>query len=188
MDKLEPSLILESPRLRLRKFQEADLEPFWAYRSDPEVARYQGWPMPYSHELAAEFIASARQAQPDQTGEWYQMAIELKAGSQMIGDVAFAIRDSRKQQAELAATLALPFQGQGYASEALRRLLAYLFEERGLHRVYASCDPQNQAVIRLMEQFGFRREAHFVDNYWDRDHWTSEYLYAMLESEWKRAG
>jgi RimJ/RimL family protein N-acetyltransferase len=39
-------LILESERLMLRPFQEADIEPFAAYRSDPEIARYQSWEPP----------------------------------------------------------------------------------------------------------------------------------------------
>jgi len=35
-------------RLRLRPFERDDLEAFVAYRSDPEVARYQSWDHPYS--------------------------------------------------------------------------------------------------------------------------------------------
>lgn len=53
-------LILETPRLILRPFQDSDLEPFVAYRSDPEVARYQGWEAPYSVESAMEFIYAFR--------------------------------------------------------------------------------------------------------------------------------
>jgi RimJ/RimL family protein N-acetyltransferase len=41
-------LRLDTNRLSLRPMQDADLEPFAAYRSDPEVARYQGWDAPYS--------------------------------------------------------------------------------------------------------------------------------------------
>ena len=187
MDKPIPFLILDAPRLRLRTFREDDLEPFLAYRSDPEVARFQGWPMPYTREMALEFVGWAISDSPDEPGDWRQLAVEVKASGAMIGDVAFAIRDSRRQQAELGVTFARAAHGHGYASEAMRCLLAYLFEQRGLHRVYAACDPQNQAVIRLLERLEFRREAHYIDNYWDRDHWTSEYVYALLAREWKRA-
>ena len=37
---------LETRRLILRPFQDTDIEPFAAYRSDPEVARYQSWETP----------------------------------------------------------------------------------------------------------------------------------------------
>lgn len=46
------SLRLETPRLCLRPFQDADLEAFLAYRNDPAVARFQGWEMPYTREAA----------------------------------------------------------------------------------------------------------------------------------------
>jgi RimJ/RimL family protein N-acetyltransferase len=41
---------LETDRLRIRRFQDSDMESFLAYRNDPEVARYQGWDVPYPRE------------------------------------------------------------------------------------------------------------------------------------------
>ena len=48
-------MILETDRLKLRPFQMSDLDPFVAYRSDPEVARYQGWDAPYPVEKSRRF-------------------------------------------------------------------------------------------------------------------------------------
>ena len=48
MPGVKMALILETPRLILRQFCEDDLEPFLAYRNDPEVYRYQGWQIPLS--------------------------------------------------------------------------------------------------------------------------------------------
>ncbi|MEZ4707457.1 MAG: GNAT family protein [Caldilineaceae bacterium] len=176
---------LLTPRLRLRSFALRDLDAFVSYRSDPAVACYQGWPRPYTREMGQALIEEMMHKALDVQGEWLQIAIEHSESGALIGDCAFGVRDRRGQQAEIGYTLAGAFQGQGYATEAITRLLQYLFDERGLHRVHASCDTQNTASIRLLERLGLRREAHFVENYWDNGQWTSEYLYAMLAREWK---
>ena len=80
---------LETPRLVLRSFEDRDAAPFAAYRSDPEVARYQGWEAPFPMENAARFVADMIRARPGMPGAWYQVAIELKSTGEMIGDCAF---------------------------------------------------------------------------------------------------
>ena len=47
-------------RLRLRPFQVDDLDAFAAYRSDPQIARYQSWDRTYSIADAEAFLASQR--------------------------------------------------------------------------------------------------------------------------------
>jgi aminoglycoside 6'-N-acetyltransferase len=70
------SFILKTDRLRLRHFQDSDLESFLAYRNDPEVARYQGWDVPYPREKALEFVEEMKAKDPLVQGEWFQAAIE----------------------------------------------------------------------------------------------------------------
>jgi aminoglycoside 6'-N-acetyltransferase len=177
-------LILETPRLILRPFQDSDLESFATYRSDPEVERYQGWKAPYSVDKAAEFIAEMKQKQPAIQGEWYQLAIELIHGIHLIGDCAFHILADDSRQAEIGFTLARKYQGYGYATEAVTRLLDYMFRDLDLHRVMATCDVENLASACLLERVGMRREGHFVENIWFKGNWGSEYLYALLQREW----
>ena len=177
---------LETDRLILRSFQDSDLETFVAYRSDPQVARYQGWDAPYNRETAKAFIAEMRQKTPGIRGEWYQIAVELKANGEMIGDCAFHVLPQDGEQAEIGFTFSRSHQGKGYATEAVTRMLAYLFGELGLHRVQAICDAENSASARLLERVGMRREAHFVENIWFKESWGSEYAYAMLKKEWEQ--
>lgn len=180
-------LLLETPRLIMRPFNERDIPVFSAYRSDPNVARYQGWNAPYSLDLAAAFVAGMQTAQPGTPGEWYQLAIEVKASGEMIGDGAFHLLKEDIRQAEIGLTLARSAQGQGYAVEVTRRLLDYLLGELGLHRVKATCDALNLAAARTLERAGMRREAYFVEHLWFKGAWSSEYVYAILGREWMAA-
>lgn len=177
-------LTLETQRLILRRFIDADLEPFLAYRSDPQVSRYQGWSEPYTRPMAEEFIQEMKTRQPGEPGEWFQWAIELRASGEMIGDCAFYLLSRDTRQAEIGVTLARLHQGQGYAQEAIQRLLEYLFNELELHRVCANCDPENTPAWQILQRLGFRREAHFVENLWFKGRYASEFWYAMLRREW----
>ncbi len=177
---------LETARLTLRPFTDADLETFVTYRSDPEVARYQGWIAPYSVEQGQAFIEQMKNQAPGVPGEWLQLAIERKADGKMLGDIAFVVHGKEAQQAEIGLTLARAEQGHGYGTEAATRLLDYLFGELKLHRVYANCDVENPAAFQTLERLGMRREAHFVENLWFKGAWASEYWYAMLDREWQK--
>lgn len=174
---------LESQRLILRQFKDSDLESFFAYRNDPEVAKYQGWSFPYPRKKAMLFIRTMAVAEVSQN-RWLQIAVELKSTRKMIGDVAFFIRKDDERQALLGYSLARPHWGNGYAFEALSRLLAYLFDELELHRVSAECDVENVASWKLLDRLGFRREAHLVENLFYKGTYVSEYNYAMLAREW----
>jgi len=175
---------LDTERLRLRSFQDSDLDAFVAYRSDPDIARYQGWDAPYPVAQAREFIAKLTSLQPATPGEWYQIAIELKSNGRFIGDCAFCVLADDIHQAEIAFTLARAYHGQGYAMEAVTGLLDYLFGDLGLHRVRAICDAENRASAKLLERIGMRREGEFVENIWFKGRWGSEYWYAVLDREW----
>jgi RimJ/RimL family protein N-acetyltransferase len=178
---------IETERLLLRHFHESDLEPFLAYRNDPEVRKYQGWQVPYLREMAADFIDEMKAAVPGEEGRWFQTAIQRKADHVLIGDLAFHPLRGNPRQAYFGFTLARPFWGQGYASEAARALLDHLFGVLAMHRIIADCDVDNANSYRLLERLGFRREAHHVENYWlGGDRWGDEYVYALLEREWRR--
>jgi RimJ/RimL family protein N-acetyltransferase len=178
-------LPLETPRLILRPFEDCDIQPFAAYRSDPEVERYQGWFLPYTEKQAGMFVRLMKSIEPGEEGEWYQIAVGLKPSGDLIGDVAFKPLLEDRQQAEIGFTFARQHQGKGYAAEAVARLLDYLFFEQVLHRVRANCDPENTASIRLMTRLGMRHEGRFIESLWFKGRWADVDWYAILDREWQ---
>ena len=122
---------------------------------------------------------------PDVTGTWFQMAIELAEAGPLVGDLGLHTLADRPGQAEIGFTLAREHQGKGYATEAVNRLLDYVFGVLGKHRVIAVTDARNAPAARVLERVGMRREGHFVENIWFKGGWGDEYEYAMLEREWR---
>lgn len=174
---------LETARLTLRHFTDADLVPFMAYRNDPNVARYQGWEG-ISEAEAHAFIAEQKLVAPGVPGQWFQIAIELKGMGTLAGDCALKIDEHDERQAEIGYTLARAYQGKGIAAEAVSRVLDYAFRTLELHRVIAITDCENTASVTLLERLGLRREGHFIQNVWFKGKWADEYLYAILQHEW----
>ena len=179
-------LPLQARRLTLRRFTEADVEPFLAYRNDPAVARYQSWESCDRAE-AKEFVRSHQSREAGVPGEWFQIAIALKDTNALIGDCAVQVQAQDLRQAAIGVTLACQNHGQGFAIEALSCLLDGLFSRLKLHRVVADTDVENIQSWTLLERVGLRREGHRRQSLWFKGRWADEYIYAILREEWLKA-
>lgn len=59
------------------------------------------------------------------------------------------------------------------------------FEEVGMHRIAAECDPRNATSIRVMQKLGMRREALLVEAELVKGEWVDSLIFGLLESEWR---
>ncbi len=182
-----PQYPIETERLRLRPFSRGDVDAVFAYRQRADVARYL-FDGPMTHESVTE-VVQQRIGQHELAGEGDKifLAVELMAPQQVIGEVSLILRDGPSRQAEIGYIFHPDFHGRGYASEAGRGLLRMGFEGAGMHRIYARCATGNAASWRVMERLGMRREAHFREHAFVKGAWDEEFVYAVLEDEW-RAG
>jgi RimJ/RimL family protein N-acetyltransferase len=179
---------LAGERVLLRRFQLADVAEFVAYRSCAEVARFQSWDAPYPRDEGERFARQMMKRHPDTAGEWFQFAVVLRPAGQLIGDCAAMPHAGDPRQCEIGFTIAPGHQGHGYATEAARLLVGYLFGRRAKHRITASCDARNTASAAVLERLGMRREGHLRESSWDKGEWTDELLYGLLRSEWHPGG
>jgi len=173
-----------SERLMLRPFRRDDLDAFVAYRSDEDIARYQSWDSGYSMVDAERFLASQRSVRLGDVGNWLQLAMVDRASASVCGDCAVRFVPGQPATAEVGVTLAVSQQGMGFATEALAALLAVLFVQHELHRVFAEADDRNVAVHRLLERLGFRCEARLVEADWFKGTWSTLRTYAILDREY----
>jgi Acetyltransferases, including N-acetylases of ribosomal proteins len=184
---MKTKIHLAGQRLLLRNLLPHDLPDFLDYRQDPEVCRYQGFDI-FTKKEAIDFIKKQQSVIIGIPGQWSQIAIIKKEDQRLIGDCAVKFQAAEPRIAELGYTINPRFQRQGYATETLQTLLQHIFEERNIHRVLAVIDIRNQSSIKLAEKLGFVKEAHYRQSYFDEldKTWTDEYLYALLQSDFKR--
>ncbi len=87
-------------------------------------------------------------------------AIRLKETGRLVG--ILSLFDEKDGACEIGYGIGSRFWNQGYATEAVRRFLEYLFREKGMRRVYASFFTGNDASRRVMEKCGMRFD-HFSE-------------------------
>ncbi len=141
--------LLSSERLFVRGFTLDDLDAFHAYRNDVDVARWQGWSVPYSYADATALVTEMATVNLFRRGEWTQLAVEHLERSGLIGDVGVRM-EAREPTAELGVTFSTAAQGFGYATEALEIVIAHLFQSLNLARVIAIAHIDNERVHRLL--------------------------------------
>ena len=112
--------------------------------------------------------------------------MEWKDTGNVIGNIYFAPRDFDAR--EVGFIVNKDFQRRGCASEALRALLKWGFDN-GLHRAFSECDPRNECSWGLLQRLGFRREALLRQNIWFRKDsdgnpiWQDTLVYGMLRED-----
>ncbi|MBE9178485.1 GNAT family N-acetyltransferase [Oculatella sp. LEGE 06141] len=143
----------QTERLTLRRFIEADLDRFLAYRHDPVVARFQSWSM-LSEDEAIAFIHEMSTAPIGIPGEWFQIAIALQLSNQLIGDIGIQVSEHDTRTVEVGFTLHREEQGQGFAREAIQSLLCSLFELGNITKVIGITDSRNYPSINLLTRLG----------------------------------
>jgi RimJ/RimL family protein N-acetyltransferase len=178
------ALEIHTDRLLLRRFRNADLDAFVAYRSDESVARFQSWDQSYSKADADRFLSEDSNVAPGQPGQWLQIAIEDRGTGKLCGDCAVRVTTEQPRTAELGVTLAPHHQNHGIASEAVTATLDWLFGEQDMHRVYAQTDDRNKSAQRLLERLGFRLDGRLTEADWFEGEWTTFRIFAVLRQEW----
>jgi RimJ/RimL family protein N-acetyltransferase len=143
-------------RLVLRRFERGDLPTFQSYRSDPEIARYQGWE-PMTDADAVAFVDKHSRLEFGVDDQWIQIAIVLRETSELIGDIGLRVFEGGRA-AEIGYTLAAAAHGRGFAVEAVAGLVDALFRDTTVARVVAVTDERNEASIRLLKRLRMRLE------------------------------
>jgi RimJ/RimL family protein N-acetyltransferase len=181
-----PALPLETERLSIRAYTSDDLECLLGMFGREDVSRYLMWEPMVANAATAKLERRLTQTSIRQEGEGLGLVVEECSSGRFVGEVILRLTSEESRQAEIGWSLHPDAQGNGYATEAARELLRLGFEEMGLHRIWAECDPRNDASIRVMERIGMRREAHHVDAMWLKGEWVGSMIYAILEDEWRR--
>ena len=143
-------MILETERLILRPWTEADAEECYRYAKDPRVGPMAGWPVHTSVENSREVIRDVLMVP-----ETY--AIELKETGLPIGSIGLHHTDlaEKDDEAELGYWLGVPYWGRGLVPEASRELLRHAFEDLKLARIWCGYYDGNEKSKRVQEKLGF---------------------------------
>ena len=167
---------IRTERLIIRNFELKDWEEVYFYTGDKSVMQY----MPdgvLSKEETQAFIKE------NINNEAKKFPLVLAENNTLIGHIEF-FQYFGEHTYEIGWVLNPEYYNKGYASEAAYGVLKYGFEKLGLHRIVATCQPENVPSYRVMEKIGMRREGYFKKCIPHGEDWWDEYSYAILSEEW----
>ena len=145
---------LETERLLLRAPVLADVPDIARIVGDWEVARFTAnVPHPYAAADAERWIAEIREGRA--AGTQYSFACQRRDDGAFVGTVGLRMRRD-ENAGMLGYLLGRAYWGNGYATEAVGRILRYGFDQLGLGTVRGNSVPENIASARVMERVGMR--------------------------------
>jgi len=173
--------VLRTPRLVLREFDHNDFEAVHAYATDLEVVRYMEWG-PNTAAETRNFLTRAQSQASARPRTIYEFAVAEVATDGLVGGIGLHLNGP---QAMLGYCLSRSAWGRGFATEAASLLVAFGFDSLDIHRVWARCDSENAASLRVLEKLRMRREGLLEHDCQIRGEWRDTALFAILESEWR---
>jgi len=120
------------------------------------------------------------------SGAWLSVvrAIEDRNSDDLIGLCGIVVLHG-SEQGEIWYLVRPDCWRRGVAAESARALLRIGFSEMNLHRIFATCLPENPASSRVLEKIGMRREGSQLKNVKIHGVWHDSSLYAILREDWE---
>ena len=187
---------LETERLLLRRMRMEDIPDVFEYASDPEVARFTTWEAHKSISDSEQFVTWVVNAYANPHGEgWaargyanpesssFTWGIVLKESGKLIGTIGISV-NHRDARAEIGYAIGRPCWGRGLTTEAVQVVIKYAFEELGLNRIEARCDPENIGSARVMEKSGMTFEGVLRAQMFVKGRYDDLKIYSILRREY----
>jgi ribosomal-protein-alanine N-acetyltransferase len=174
---------LQTARLRLRPFDDADADDLFVMHSSAYVLRYWDSP-PWSDRVRAEsFITACRQMAEDGSGA--RLAVNRVSDGVFIGWCSLNRWNPDHRSASLGYCYDDAAWGHGYATEAAHALLLWTFDTLDLNRVQAETDTRNVASARVLEKLGFVREGMLREDCVVNGEVSDSWVYGLIRRDWR---
>jgi RimJ/RimL family protein N-acetyltransferase len=150
-------IVLETERLILRRWREADRAPFARMNADPRVMEH--FPAPLSTEESDGLVKHIEEQ--FQRHGFAPCAAELRDGGRFIGFIGLSVPSFDAHFTpcvEIGWRLAADCWGRGLATEGARAVVRYAFDSLGLRDLVSFTVPANVRSRRVMEKLAMARD------------------------------
>ena len=173
-------MTIETQRLLLRPFERSDAERLTEICNNYDLHIGTFLPYPYRAEDARKWLSSIEDEFEKETG--FDFAIIVKESGTLIGCVG-AYNNKEQRNASMGYWLDEKYWGNGYATEAARAFLGWLFEEKDVHKVCADHFGFNKASGAVMKKLGMTHEGTMKEQIY-KDGKYHDVLYYGIINPW----
>ncbi len=178
---------LETERLCLRDYTATDFEAYYKLKTDDQTMYYmQDIKLDKRGDAEVEFREVLADEESDKR-KFYFLHMELKDTHEQVGSIGYTLVDDTPvgKIVHLGYFTYPKFWGNGYTSEALRKVLEFAFTKNNVYRVTTGCLKENTRSERVMQKNGLIKEAEHVDYEWHDGRMKTRLEYRLLKNEWK---
>jgi [ribosomal protein S5]-alanine N-acetyltransferase len=155
---------LQTQRLFLRPVQLHDAAELFVARGDAQVMRYWDWPAQESVQEVRTLIQNHFAEIESGAVQWWVAALSPRGPA--IGECDLSEIDTHHKRAEVGFLFRRDAWGNGYAYEAMQRIISFAFKELELERLWARFHTGNEPSRRLLEKLGFTHEGTLRGHVW----------------------
>lgn len=181
-----PFPVLDTERMILRQYTNADAEALFSFRSNPQAMHFVPRPLQESTDDALTMIAMMNENIAN--NDSISWAVELKETGRVIGSVSFHRIEKEHHRGELGYMIHPDHWGKGLVTEAAGAAVDYGFKGLHFHSIEAIIDPDNVASARVLDKLQFVKEAHFKENFMQHGRFTDTAIYSLLKSAYLQTG
>ncbi len=174
--------ILETDRLTLRKILPQDENDMHEYSSDPETSKYLLWEPHTSRSFTRAHIRYLQDAY--NRASFFDWALIEKESGKMIGTCGFTEIYEREKRAEVGYVIAPGFHRQGFAPEALKRVMEYGFLTLGLTKLSGRFMEDNEASRKILARLGFHDDTTKNESIFKRGKKQRILTYSLTKEEY----
>jgi len=167
---------LLAERLYLRDLEASDVDAVHEYASSIEVVLHQELG-PNTIEQTREYIAACVLGNSLPDRRTLELAAVLNDGS-LIGSYRASLSECGTE-AEIGYSLNPRYWHKGYATEAAKRLVDYLVNERTVREIFATSRPENVASIHVLEKLGMQQVDLYRKNVLIRGEWRDTLVFSV---------
>jgi len=177
------NITLKTERLRIRPLSENDIENVYNLQSLEETARYNTSKIPENLSETKITVENWILENNKEESKKFIFAIDLIEDEKFIGLIGINLGKEHYRNAEIWFQFDYRFWNQGYATESLRKIIEFGFEDLKLHRIEAGCAVDNIGSFSVLEKVGMLREAHTRQLLPLKSGWSDNYGYAILSTD-----
>lgn len=169
----------KTERLTVRPFESNDSHDVFQIYNNEDTCRYLLHDQWTAQDLQEKFN---KKLENRKLTKETALSLAVADNNRVIGDLSVWYTDMR-DTVEIGYAFLNEASGKGYGTEAVSGLVLELFNQFNVHRIQANLDARNTASQKLCERIGMRKEAHFIQDYWNKEEWTDSIVYGMLRSD-----
>jgi len=171
--------------VEIKPFDLQNVTVHYKWNNDPELTYYDS-EYPHEHESFDTFLKRIKAVvdEQNQTAELFE--IHLKENNKLIGIVDIHAIDEYNRRCFVNCTIGdRAYADEGYDIDAMKSILDYCFNKKGLHKVATTAFDFNTTWIDHVKKLGFRKEGELREHVLKKNEFINKLIFGILEKEYK---